>query len=68
MFAAYLTTSSTSTESHYRPKKNTTIIMTKPQDLDDVDDDCDVRLVRVKIPGLVVPSIVTNQGDISVNY
>lgn len=70
MFASYLQTTSTSTESHFRPKKNVTIVMSKPIDLDDgdTDDDVDARSTRLKLTGLVIPSVSTNQGKISVTY
>jgi hypothetical protein len=70
MFAAYLTTNSTSTEAHYRPKKGVTIIMSIPIDLDDndADDACDARPTRQKITGFVVPYMQTNKGTVSVSY
>lgn len=70
MFASYIQTISTSTETHFRPKKNVTIIMTKPLDLDDADtdDDADTRATRLKLPGLVIPSLSTQKGKILVSY
>ncbi len=70
MFVSHIRTASKILESHYRPKKDLTIIMTKPQDLDDndEDDDCDKRPVKEKISGMVVSELVTNQGEVSVNY
>jgi hypothetical protein len=70
MFAAYIKTGSTTIEAHYRPKKNQTIIMTKPTDFDDsdMDDDCDVRPIKQKLSGMVVPGIKTSSGNIGVIY
>lgn len=70
-FATHLKTASTTVESHYRPKKNVTILMTKPADLDDRDDDgddVDVRPIKQKLSGMVIPGLQTNRGIISVNY
>ncbi len=70
MFASYIQTTSTSTESHFRPKKKVTIIMTKPADIDDgdEDDDADARKIRQKVAGLVLPYIKTSNGKIITNY
>lgn len=70
IFASHIHTASKILESHYRPKKNVTIIMTKPQELNDSDedDDCDKRPVREKLSGMIIPWLITNQGNISVNY
>ncbi|OGZ04702.1 MAG: hypothetical protein A2845_05415 [Candidatus Lloydbacteria bacterium RIFCSPHIGHO2_01_FULL_49_22] len=70
MFAAYIKTATGIVESHYRPKKNQTIIMTKAQDFDDEDndDECDKRATSSKVSGMVIPGLVTNQGKINVNY
>ena len=70
MFASYITLGATSTESHWRPKKNQTILMTKPVDLDDEDgdDDQDAKPIRIKLPGLVVPYLSTKQGKIIISY
>jgi pimeloyl-ACP methyl ester carboxylesterase len=70
MFAAYVKNASSTIEVHYRPKKNQTIIMQKPQELDDTDDDHDDgrRPVKVEVSGMVVPFLVTDQGKISINY
>lgn len=70
MYASFIQTISTSTESHFLPKKNVTIIMTKPIDLDDTDDDtaADVRATRLKLSGLVIPSLSTKQGKILIGY
>ena len=51
-FHSHIQTFATSTESHYRPKKNQTIIMTKSRDFDDDDsDDVDSRPIKRKLPG-----------------
>ena len=70
MFAAYVTTVSTSTETHYRPKKSATIIMSTPTDLDDLDTDdaVDIRATRLKLTGMVVPYLQTNKGKITTSY
>ena len=69
-FAARLKTASSTLESHYRPKKGVTMLMTKPADLDDRDDgdDVDARPTKQRLPGMVVPGFVTNNGIVSVNY
>jgi pimeloyl-ACP methyl ester carboxylesterase len=69
-FAAFLTTKSTSTEAHFRPKKAQTIVMTTPVDIDDndIDDACDTRATKVKLTGMVVPRMDTSKGIVSVNY
>jgi len=76
-YKKFVSTFSTSTvviESHYRPKKNITVIMQKPIDMDDSDNDVeegeevDTRPVKTKIPGFIVPSIITKQGKINLIY
>ena len=70
LFASNLSTVSTTTESHFRPKKNITLIMSRPTDLDDDDNDdtSDVRPARLKLTGMVVPYMVTNAGKIIITY
>jgi hypothetical protein len=70
LFASHIQTTATSTESHYRPKKNITIVMTKPVDLDDgdSDDDADNRAVKTKLTGMVVPYARTYDGAIIISY
>ncbi len=70
MFASTFSTSTMVIESHYRPKKNITVIMQKPIDLDDRDDDDDVdtRPIKTKLSGLVIPILQTRQGNIDVTY
>jgi len=61
-------------ESHYRPKKNITVIMQKPIDIDDSDNDAeegeevDNRPVKTKLSGFILPILKTNQGKINVTY
>ncbi|MDP1884127.1 MAG: hypothetical protein Q8L10_02060 [Candidatus Moranbacteria bacterium] len=57
-------------ESHYRPKKDITILMQRPQELDDrdEDDEVDARLVRQKLSGLVIPALITAGGSVKINY
>jgi hypothetical protein len=70
LLAGFLQTQATTTESHFRPKKNLTILMTKPTDFDDSDDDGDVdtRPIRLKLPGLVIPQFITKNGILTVSY
>ena len=67
MFAEFVQSGATSTEGHYRPKKNITLVMSKPQDLNDQenDDDSDTRPVRQVLPGMVVVGLRTNNGTIA---
>jgi len=70
MFASTFSTSTVVIESHYRPKKNITVLMNKPIDLDDDenDDEVDVRPIKTKLQGFVIPSITTKNGKINVVY
>jgi pimeloyl-ACP methyl ester carboxylesterase len=71
MFATNLHTASSTVESHYRPKQNITMIMTRPQELDDNrddDNDADRRATKQKLAGLVIPALVTKQGVIEIKY
>ena len=70
VFASNLRIASTKLESHYRPKKNKTIIMSKPQDLDDSDNDdnSDMRPTKQTLPGMVVPYMTTEEGSLIINY
>jgi len=70
MLAAYLAIEKEKVEAHYRPKKNVTYIMAKALDLDDQDedDDCETRTTKKKLTGLVVPGIITDQGEINIYY
>ena len=68
MFAAYIKTLTTKLETHYRPRKDKTILMLNPVDLDDSDNDdgSDARPVRLTLPGMVVPYILTSRGVVRV--
>jgi hypothetical protein len=70
VLASNLRTASTTLESHWRPKKNKTIIMTKPKDLDDSenDDDSDMRPTKLSLDGMVVPYMYTNNGSLIISY
>lgn len=70
MFASHLRTADIRIESHYRSKKDVTIIMQKPEDLDDDDNDdrSDMRPTREKLSGMVIPGLMTERGNIKVNY
>jgi hypothetical protein len=70
LFASFIQTSATSTEAHWRPKKGFTVVMTKPQDLDDAnaDDDADTRPVKLKVPGMIVPFLTTSKGAIRYSW
>jgi hypothetical protein len=70
MFASYIQTSATTTESHWRPKKNQTILMSRPTDIDedDSDDSADTRATKVKLTGFLIPYLVTKQGTIIISY
>jgi hypothetical protein len=70
MLASYFATSASLLESHWRPKKNQTIIMTKPLDFDDsdVDDDADARPTKEAMAGMVVPYLVTGRGSVIIKY
>ena len=70
LFASSLRTSSSAIESHYRPKQNITILMSKPEDLKDEDNDdkADKRPIRQKLTGLVIPEFVTKKGTVEIKY
>ena len=70
MFATHIKTASTTLESHYRPKQGKTIVMTKPQEIDDLDndDDSDTRPTKEKINGMIVPSLRTVNGMVKIVY
>jgi hypothetical protein len=70
LFAANLRNATSTLESHWRPKKNKTIVMLKPQDLDDTDSDdsVDVRPTKVTIAGMVLPYITTQKGGLIIGY
>lgn len=70
MLASYIKVDTKVFESHYRPKKDITVIMQKPQDLDEseTDDEVDARPMKEKLPGMVVPGIVTEKGKVKMIY
>lgn len=69
-FATYLKTALSTIEAHYRPKKNKTVIMTKPVELDDQEDDdeSDTRPTKQTLPGMVVPYLTTKEGSVKIIY
>jgi len=69
--ASYVKTPTEKVETHYRPKKNQTIIMTKPQDLnddEDDEDDIDMRPTKEKLAGIHVVEFAVENGTIKVGY
>lgn len=69
IFASHMKTESSILESHYLPKLDQTWIMEWPRELpDDEKDDIGRRPVRKKMPGMVIPGIITNKGNIKVTY
>ncbi len=44
--------------------------MTKPRDLDDEDsdDDADSRSIKQKLPGMIIPLLVTEKGKVLITY
>jgi len=70
IFAAHIRTASSILESHYFPVKNQTWIMENPNELadDNSDDNSGKRPVRKKMQGMVIPAIITNKGEIKINY
>lgn len=70
MFAAYIKTGSTTIETHYRSKKNQTIVMMEPIELgnEENDYDGDSRATRSIMSGMVIPWVVTDQGEIEIHY
>ncbi len=70
LFASYIQTASSTIESHYRPVKNKTVLMSKTKELDDSDDDSpvDIRPTKQIVPGMVIPYIKTKKGSLIVGY
>jgi hypothetical protein len=70
MFASFVKTAKVSVESHYRPKKDLTLLMTKPYELDedDNDDNADKRPIKQKLSGMVIPWMSTKRGEVSIYY
>lgn len=70
LFASFMRNATTSLESHYRPKKLKTILMIKPLELNDADtdDEADTRPIKQIFPGMVVPYMVTQKGNLIIIY
>ena len=70
LFASHIKNDFISLESHYFTNKNQTWLMEKPQELadNDGDDDAKNRPIWEKIPGMVIPGIMTEKGIIKINY
>jgi pimeloyl-ACP methyl ester carboxylesterase len=69
LLASHLKTANIALESHYFSKRNETWIMERPRDLaDEGDDDSDRRPLRKKLPGMVIPAILTEQGRVKIAY
>jgi pimeloyl-ACP methyl ester carboxylesterase len=69
LLASHLKVSTGILESHYLPKRNETWLMEKPRELDDEgDDDSDRRATRKRLPGMVIPSLTTTQGQLKMGY
>ncbi|HUO56369.1 MAG TPA: hypothetical protein VMU27_02975 [Candidatus Paceibacterota bacterium] len=70
ILASFLKTKSTVLESHYRPKLNLTYIMASPGIITPTmnDDSCEFRPISRKLPGMVVPGLETNKGNLSIYY
>jgi hypothetical protein len=69
--ASYVKTKNTIIETHYRPKKNQTVVMTKPQDLNDDEDDkddVDMRPTKEKLEGIHLVELKVEGGIIKVGY
>ena len=69
LIASYTKTGTSSTETHYRQKKNVTVVMTKPIDLNDSenDDDGDARPIKTTLPGMMVVGLKTEKGSVKIN-
>ena len=52
--ASYTKAATSTVETHYRPKKGVTVVMTTPIDLDDNDDgdEVDLRATKEKLSGI----------------
>jgi len=68
-FTSFILAAATSTESRWRPKKNVTIFMTRPIELDDTDvDDTDTGPTKQTLLGMIIPGLVTERGSVNINY
>lgn len=69
LLASHLTTPAARVESYYFPKKDQTVIMERPQELaDEGDDEAERRPTRMKLPGMVIPAMITERGEIRIIY
>jgi predicted nucleotidyltransferase len=69
LFAAYAKITDQQLEAHYRPKQDMTLIMTKPEDQEEEDNDSvDIRPAKERLPGLVVPYLETKEGKVNIKY
>jgi hypothetical protein len=70
LLATSLRTEASRVESHYNQKKNETWIKERPQDIidDDWDDESDRRPIRKKLPGMVVPYMQSEKGNVAIKY
>lgn len=68
--ATHFDLENTRLESHYLLKKDQTWLMEKPKELGDdaSDDNSELRPVKTKLPGMVIPGMITEQGKIKVIY
>ncbi len=70
LFASYVKTRETNLESHYVSKKNETWLMERSRNLadDNSDDESDRRPIRKKLTGMVVPGVLTDKGEVKIQY
>ncbi len=70
IFASSIKAGENRLESHYLPKQNETWIMEHPEDLrnDDYEEDHGQRLARTRLPGMVVPYLETERGEVKAGY
>ena len=70
LFGSHIVNDDNLLESHYVSKNNETWIMSKPQELDDDnnDDDVERRPAWKKVPGMVIPYLQTEQGELKMEY
>ena len=69
-FASHINTDSMRLESHYFPNKNETWLMEQLMELvdDESDDEFTKRTVWKKMQGMIIPSIMTDEGKLKINY
>ena len=69
--ASYTKSATSSVETHYRLKKNLTVVMTIPIDLDDNDDgdEVDLRAAKEKLSGVhLIKLIINSIGKVKIDY